>query len=71
MAFAVRSNCTAHGRTKHNRAVKPIYFDIIKNEYIVQEDKVDETIVAASAPGDDLDDGPEAPIVSRKVFLCF
>ncbi|KAL2916746.1 hypothetical protein HK105_203525 [Polyrhizophydium stewartii] len=30
--FAVRSNCLAHGRTRHNRAFKPIVIDITKDE---------------------------------------
>jgi hypothetical protein len=30
--FAIRSNCLAHGRTRHNRSFKPIVIDVTKGE---------------------------------------
>ncbi|KAI8897592.1 hypothetical protein BC833DRAFT_593262 [Globomyces pollinis-pini] len=32
LRFAIRSNCMAHGRTRHNRSFKPIYIDIVKGD---------------------------------------
>ncbi|KAH6587596.1 hypothetical protein BASA50_011201 [Batrachochytrium salamandrivorans] len=47
--FAVRSNCLAHGRTKHNRTFKPIIIDITKDtegrtyeELTFEEDEFDQ-----------------------------
>ncbi len=49
LKFAIKSNCMAHGRTRHNRSFKPIVFDIIKGEAI-------EDTVIAEEPDDDDDE---------------
>ena len=36
MAFAIKSNCLFHSKCRHGRQVKPIFFDIIKNEEVVE-----------------------------------
>jgi hypothetical protein len=33
-SFAIRSNCLAHGRTRHNRSFKPIFIDITKDDLL-------------------------------------
>ena len=69
MAFAIKSNCLAHSKSRHNRTVKPIFFDIIKNEHIVEE--------APSHSGELEDDSnpteekEEISSHQRKVFLVF
>lgn len=42
MAYALKPNCIAHGKTRHNRLIKPIYFDIIKGEEVVEDDAIEE-----------------------------
>ncbi|KAJ3325719.1 hypothetical protein HDV06_003521 [Boothiomyces sp. JEL0866] len=43
LKFAIRSNCMAHGRTRHNRSFKPIVVDISKEEEIeIQEEEEEE-----------------------------
>lgn len=37
MKFAIKSNCQAHGRTRHNRSFKPLFFDIGRGILIDQE----------------------------------
>ena len=53
--FAVRSNCLAHGRTRHNRAFKPIVVDITKDEDVrdYEECAFDEEDEAADEQDDD------------------
>ncbi len=41
MRFSVRSNCVAHGKTKHNRSITPIVVDITKND----EDQMDQDLI--------------------------
>lgn len=50
MAFAIKSNCLTHSKSRHNRTVKPIFYDIVKNEQIIEE---------ISYSGDGEDDGIE------------
>lgn len=51
--FAIRSNCLAHGRTRHNRSFKPIVVDITKGEEFPQFDE------GAADDDDDADDVEE------------
>lgn len=30
--FAIRSNCLAHGRTRHNRSFKPLVVDVTRGD---------------------------------------
>ncbi len=32
MRFSVRSNCVAHGKTKHNKLVTPVVIDITRGD---------------------------------------
>jgi hypothetical protein len=49
MKFAIRSNCMAHGRTRHNRSFKPVFVDIEKGEMIEYEEEV-EVVVEEEEP---------------------
>ncbi len=68
MAFAIKSNCLAHSKSRHNRTVKPIFFDIIKNEQIVEDAPIQSGETEEEAP---INEEKEEVISSsqRKVFL--
>jgi hypothetical protein len=42
--FGVKTNCMAHGRTRHNRSFKPVFIDIYKNmtELEQQQEQMEE-----------------------------
>lgn len=48
MRFSVRSNCVAHGKTKHNKLVVPVVLDITRGDddlqvhLYIQDDEKDE-----------------------------
>ena len=42
MKFAIRSNCMAHGRIRHNRSFKPVVIDISHGEEIELEEECEE-----------------------------
>ncbi|KAI8915966.1 hypothetical protein EDD86DRAFT_197308 [Gorgonomyces haynaldii] len=59
--FAIRSNCLAHGRTRHNRSFKPIIIDITKGEDYVEGDEI---LLEYEDDMDDLEE--EEPFDNRK-----
>jgi hypothetical protein len=73
MRFAIKSNCLAHGRTRHNRSLKPLFFDIEKGEHMVDMEKgqvAEEEDYEENDPPEDDETRIDEPPLPKKVLDC-